>query len=236
MWVQIFKIASQITHPVTAAVVGLVLVGFLFLKVATAKKWRNHPWLLGSLTVVILVFGLAPIVASTYLQWRGVYRVRVIVLGLDRLPIDDAHVTSSIGGEPKRVEGGWEFDIPPQTRPSDGVVMFFASMNSAFLDGSSKLILGHDYYPTITIQMASDTTAILRGVVLDMRHRPVPGATVSIAGYAEIVTTDQMGNFQLAAHAAEGQVVRVQAQKGQMQASMSVPAGRTSVELVVKPR
>jgi hypothetical protein len=46
--------------------------------------------------------------------------------------------------------------------------------------------------------------------------------------------TDKMGNFALPAHAAEGQIVQVRAQKDQLVASMSVPAGRLPVELVVK--
>ena len=42
----------------------------------------------------------------------ALYRVRVTVLNPQQQPINDAKVTSSMGGEPKKVEGGWQFDIP----------------------------------------------------------------------------------------------------------------------------
>jgi hypothetical protein len=42
-----------------------------------------------------------------------------------------------------------------------------------------------------------------------------------------------MGNFVLPAHAADGQVVQVRAQKDQLVGTLSVPAGKT-VELVIK--
>jgi hypothetical protein len=48
--------------------------------------------------------------------------------------------------------------------------------------------------------------------------------------------TDNMGNFALPAHAAEGQIVEVRAQKDRLLGTMSVPAGRVPVELVVKGR
>jgi len=43
-----------------------------------------------------------------------------------------------------------------------------------------------------------------------------------------------MGNFVLPAHAADGQVVRLRAQKGQSTADISAPAGDTPVELMLK--
>lgn len=224
------EIASHITHPVTIAAFALVFAASAFGVALRAKK-PQFAWILA---VAILILGLAPLAASTFLESRGIYRVRVVVLGPDKSPIEDAHVSSSTSGEPKKVESGWEFDIPPQTRPADGKVVLFASVKNAFLAGSSTLVLAQDYYPTITIQLTTDTSAMLRGVVVDEHRRSIAGATVSIVGYTDVATTDDMGNFVLPAHAAEGQIVQVRAQKGQLLASMSVPAGRVPVELVLK--
>jgi hypothetical protein len=41
-----------------------------------------------------------------------VIKLRVTVLGPDSVPVEDSKVWLSIGGEAKKVTGGWEFDIP----------------------------------------------------------------------------------------------------------------------------
>jgi len=227
---QALKIASQITHPVTVVAFALVFAATTFGLALRAKKPRIA-WILAT---GIILLGFAPLAASTFLQARGVYRIRITILGLDKSPVEDAQVSSSIGGEPKRVQGGWEFDIPPQTRPADGKVVLFASEKSAFLTGSSTVVLAQDYYPTISIQLASDTSAMIRGIVVDEQHRSVVGATVSVPGYQDVAVTDKMGNFALPAHVADGQIVQVRAQKNQLVGSMFVPAGRLPVELIVK--
>jgi hypothetical protein len=227
---QALKIASHITHPVTVAAFALVFASSAFALALRAKKPRIA-WILAA---GIIILGLAPLVASTFLQSQGLYRVRVVVLGTDKLPDNDAQVISSNGGEPKKVEGGWEFDIPPQSRPADGKLKLFASEKNAFLAGSSTLVLDKDYFPTVEIRLDLDTSAIVRGDVIDERRRSVAGASVSIPGYSDVATTDAMGNFVLPAHAADGQVVRLRAQKGQLAADVSVPAGNAPVELMLK--
>jgi hypothetical protein len=230
MYEQALKIASHVTHPVTTATFALVFAASAFALALRAKKPRIS-WVLAA---GIIILGLAPLAASTFLQSRGVYRVRVVVLGADKSPVDDAHVVSSSGGEPKKVEGGWEFDIAPQTRPADGELKLFASEKNAFLAGSSKLVLDKDYFPTAEIQLDRDTSASVRGNVLDEHRRSVVGARVSIPGYPDVAVTDEMGNFVLPAHAADGQIVRVRAQRDQSTADVSVPAGNAPVELILK--
>jgi sugar lactone lactonase YvrE len=107
-------------------------------------------------------------------------------------------------------------------------------VKSAFLAGRSMLVLDKDYFPTVEIQLDRDTSAVVRGVVIDIHHRSVAGARVSIAGYPDSAETDAMGNFLLPAHAAEGQMVHLRAQKGRLTADVSVPAGNQPAELVVK--
>lgn len=230
MWERALEIASHVTHPVTVAVFTLTLVAYLF---SRAMK-KQHSRLTWFLAIAIMLLGLAPLLSSTYLQSRGLYRVRVFVLGTDKQPVDDARVTSSNGGEPKKIERGWEFDIPPQSRPADGKLKLFASAKSAFLAGNSTVVLDKDYFPTVEIQLDRDTSAIVRGVVIDKRRRSVAGASVSVPGYPDIAVTDQMGNFHLPAHAADGQIVHLRAQKDKLIADVSVPAGNQPVELMVK--
>jgi predicted ribosome-associated RNA-binding protein Tma20 len=124
-------------------------------------------------------------------------------------------------------------DIPPQSRPADGKLKLFASEKNAFLVGNSTLVLDKDYFPAVEIQLEHDTSAVVRGVVLDDHNRSAAGAHVSIPGYPQVAVTDEMGNFVLPAHAADGQIVQVRAQKDQQVGTLSVPAG-TPVELVVR--
>ncbi len=230
MWDKALEIASHITHPVTVAALAAVLAAYLF-SIAIKKRQSRNTWLLAA---VVLILGLAPLLSSTYLQSRGLYRVRVVVLGTDKLPDNDAQVISSNGGEPKKIQGGWEFDIPPQSRPADGKLKLFASEKNAFLAGSSTLVLGKDYFPTVEIQLDRDTSATVRGDVIDEHRRSVPGAHVSIPGYPDVATTDEMGNFVLPAHAADGQMVHLRAQKDKSTADMSAAAGNTPVELILR--
>lgn len=224
------ELASHITHPVTVAAFATTL-GVITLGLALRAK---KPRIACVLAVGIIALGLAPLAASTFLQLRGVYRVRVVVLGTDKSPTDEAHVISSNGGEPKKLDGGWELDIPPQTRPADGKVKLFATVKNAFLAGNSTVVLDKDYFPTVEIQLGRDTSASIRGNVIDRLRRSVADAHVSIPGYADIAVTDKMGNFVLPAHAADGQIVQVRAEKGQSTADISAPAGATPVVLVLK--
>jgi len=169
MWDKALEIASRVNHPISLAAVTCVLVAIGLFRVTRARKSGG---LLAAIALLILgSLGLAPLLTSTYVQARGIYHVRAIVLGADKVPVENAHLTSSGGGEPKKVEGGWEFDIPPQSRPADGIVVIYAAVSSAFLTGNSAVKLGKDYYPTTTIQLSADTSAIVRGTAVDQRHR-----------------------------------------------------------------
>jgi hypothetical protein len=96
-------------------------------------------------------------------------------------------------------------------------------------------VLADDYYPAATIQLRPLPAVIFRGIVKDEFGRSVAGAHVSISRYQDIATTNEMGNFELPAHAAEGQMVSVHAEKGDLVTDLSVPAG-TSAELVLRKR
>jgi hypothetical protein len=228
---QALKIASHIGHPVTVAAFALVIAASVFALALRAR--RPRPMLAWIVAAGIIVLGVAPFAASAFLQSRGVYHVQVVVVGPGQSPVEIAQVKSSNGGELKMVEGGWELDIPPQTRPVDGKVTLFASVKDEFQKGRSTLVLAQDYYPTATIQLVADTSAMVRGVVVDEDLRAVAGATVSIAGYSDVAVTDQKGNFVLPAHAGKGQMVEVRAQKDQLTGRLlSAPAGKV-VEVII---
>ena len=130
------------------------------------------------------------------------------------------------------VGSGWELDIPPQARPADGKLTLSAAAKDEFLKGTSTLVLAQDYYPTVTIQLAAETSAKVSGVVVDENLGAIAGATVSIDDYPEVAVTDQKGNFVLPAHAGKGQMIEVHAQKGQLTGRLSAQAGK-AVEVII---
>jgi hypothetical protein len=221
------KIAGHIAHPVTVIGCAFVIAAFIF-GLAFRKKKPALAWLVAP---AIIVLGSAPFAASSFLRSRGVYHVQVVVVRPDQSAADIAQIKSSTG-ELKMVAGGWKLDIPPQTRPADGKITLSASVKDEFLNGRSTVVLDHDYYPTATIQLVADTSAIVRGVVVDEDLGAIAGATVSINGHSDRAMTDPKGNFVLPAHAGKGQVVEVRAQKDRLTGRLSAPAGKV-IEIII---
>jgi hypothetical protein len=166
------------------------------------------------------------------LHSRGVYHVQVVLLRPDQTLADIAQVKSSNGGDVKMVAGGWELDVPQQARPADGKVTLTAAVKDEFLNGQSTIILGEDYYPNVTMQLVADTSARIRGVVVDEDLRAIAGATVSIGGSSDVAVSDAKGNFVLPAHAGKGQMVEVSARKGALTRTLSAPAGKV-IEVIL---
>jgi hypothetical protein len=215
------ELATHITHPATVAAFTVVVAFVAFGLALHAKKTRVA-WVLA---ITILMLGVAPLVAWTYLQSRGIYRIRIVVLALDNLPFSDVEVTSSVGGEIKKANDTWELDIPPQTRPADGRVTVSASARNAFLAGSTSIVLGENYYLAYPIHLQPLPAVVVRGVVLDAYSRPVSGARVAVEGFQEVAVTNELGNFEIPAHAARQQMLTLIAKKGELTARQPFPAG-----------
>ena len=204
-----------------------MFAAFAFGLAVQARKLR----LAYILAVAIVVLGLAPLVSSMFLQNKGVYRIRVVVLGPDSQPVSAAEVSTSTGAEIKKANGNWEVDVSPQTRPADGKVTVFASVKDSFLAGDATVTLSDEYYQSLTIRLAPLPDATIRGIVTDSVGRSAAGAKVSVPGYRDVAVTDQNGNFALPAHAPNGKMTRVHAEKGGLVADLSCPAGNGQVEL-----
>lgn len=166
----------------------------------------------------------------------GIYRARVTVLDPQNVPVEDAKVWSSVGGEPKKVSGGWQFDIPSMSKPQGGQLSIFAIRESDSLTGQANLMLGNDYNPVVTIKLKLDDSARVRGQVVDEKNRAIEGARVFVVGYqTDIVITKEGGNFELPAHTAIGQMVTLHAEKSGYQAvRQEHPAGNHPATLVME--
>lgn len=161
--------------------------------------------------VLVLVWWLSP---WSPVESAGVIRLRALVLSPTGSPVEDAKVWTSLGGEPKQVAGGWEFDILISKVPADGKVTVHASKEEAFLSGLSEVRLGKDLAATATVRLVASQTATVQGIVLDESGNAVEGVRVSVIGHeGETATTGAGGQFVLPAHAADGQQVQLHAEK-----------------------
>jgi hypothetical protein len=204
--------------------------------------------------LAIVLLGLVPIVGSLYVQLNkdrldaerekskreiaSVYRVRVTVLDPDKTPVDDAKVWSSMGGEPKKVGGGWQFDIPAVSKPVDGRLTVYARVENTALIGQTTFQLTSDFSPNSMIILSRNESAIVRGIVLDGVGRAIEGVRVTVVGYgAEGTMTKADGGFVLPAHVANGQTVRLHAEKpGYTTINQDQPTGGIPATLILSPR
>jgi hypothetical protein len=207
---KLFELATKISTAWSLAAFAIAALIWFAVKMKKGKV-PAVAWLI---VVAIVIVALTPVVAPLYLNAYGIYRVRVVVLDERQMPTNDAKVTSSVGGEPKKVEGGWEFDIPAKTKPTDGKMQVYAAIPNDFLTGSQELELKDDYNPAIKIPLSKDTSAKIMGIVVDDANSPLEGARVGVVGFKnETLVTQQGGNFSLPAHKASGQQVQLSASK-----------------------
>src|SRR5258708_5535328 len=108
---KVFDAAAKVSTGWSLAAFAIAGIVFIFFR--KRGKLPRGAWIA---IFAICILGIAPI----YLHYRAVYRVRVIVLNPQHFPVEDARLVCSLGGEPKKVVGGWEFDIPIGTTPGDG--------------------------------------------------------------------------------------------------------------------
>ena len=227
----VWDVVPKVTSSWSLAAFALAVVLLLVLK---QRRGQIPPiaWLIIPLLVAI------PIGASVYKNWLiakpSIYRLRVTVIDSQSIPLEDAKVWSSFGGELKKVAGGWQVDIPEAGKPRDGKLTIFATKENAFLKGQMVVMLDSDYNPAITIQLQRDDSAKVRGQVVDGKNRAVIGARVFVIGYeAESVLTQEGGNFELPAHKAIGQQALLHAEKGGLAGKLWHPAGDDSAIIVL---
>jgi hypothetical protein len=239
---EVFKIALQISTPI--ALTAFTLACALWVVDRASKKRRisdkMHVLLLFAMRGFFSV-GLLATAGHFYLKHseavlNSVYRVRVTVIGTEHTPVENATVWSSIGGEPKKVNGGWEFDIPNGNKPLEGEIIIYAKIENTSLQGKANLRLETDRNPSIVVLVRPDESAMVRGTVEDQAGHALRGVDVSIVGYGdERVTTSANGSFVLRAHVADGQTVRLHAETSDYQPlDQDHPAGNAPAILVLR--
>jgi hypothetical protein len=221
---KIFEIASHITDPVTATVFAATFFGIALVMVI---RWKNQRIVI-LVAVCLFLVGLAPLAAVTFLSSKGVYHVRLVVIAPNNQLISDAEIKTSVGGEIKRTESGWEIDIPPQTKPADGEVRIYANVPSSFLKGQATAKLDRYYFQSIELHVSNFEFAKIHGQVLDETQHSVANADVTLPACSQSVKSDTHGLFEFDLCVPQGQMVTIRAQKGRFSTSVTVLAGDTA--------
>ena len=215
----VLKTALQVTsdNQLIAYAIALVFLGLI----AVLKKQKAPTGALALVFVLMVTAALAPTLADVYLRTQvTVLPVRVTVLDSTGRPVDDARVWSSVGGEPKRVDGGWEFDINVASLGPDRAVTIHAARDAAFERGRTTVSLDRPGQVSVELRLVRDTDARIRGMIVDEDGRAVGGARVQIPGHGgDLVVTAADGSFDLPAHAATGQQVLLHVEKDEYLAS-----------------
>jgi len=198
-----------------------------------ARRGAKFRWIIGASVVMAILPLLVVVYTYKLASQEDLYRVRVAVLGTSGVPVEDAKVWSSFGGEPKQVAGGWQFDIPDSSKPTGPNLRIFAERG--FLTGSVAVALGDDRNVTAEIQLTKPLASI-RGTVIDPSGATVAGALVSVSGYGdEAVTTQEDGSFALPAHASPGEDVRLHVEHSDfLPTDQYHPAGGTPATIVLR--
>jgi len=84
------EIARRMTLPIPVVAFSLVFAAFAFWLALRSRK-RGISWMFLAASIAIVVLGLAPSAASTYLGARAVYPVSIEVLGPDKQPVVSRH-------------------------------------------------------------------------------------------------------------------------------------------------
>jgi hypothetical protein len=226
-------------HNLAAYTVAALLAVVLFgLKMLGGSRRGLQGWTLILALVLVSLVGTSPLLASTYLNYFSLTAtVRVTVIGPNGTIVDDADVTSNIGGEVKRVSGGWEIAVPADSLPTSGEITIRAEQKSTFSHGQTTVSsAGRRKLVPATVTLKHDTSARVRGIVVDARGNAVKGARVQVVGYdSEGTVTSDGGGFDLPAQAAAGERVPLHAEKqGYKAVNENYPAGDVSARLVLR--
>jgi hypothetical protein len=159
--------------------------------------------------------GVQPLHLAARSDDATLYNVRVLVLDPSNTPTNNAHVWSTLGGEAKMVEGGWELAlVPPTTDDSERELKIFGQSDDPPSRGQARLMLGDNHSPSVTLQLERSGYLRVRGTVLNQQGSAVANAQVSVAGHeVEAVSTNAKGRFELPTHEEEGTSIQLHVER-----------------------
>lgn len=226
------SVVSEIKTPLALAAFAIAAL----LAVIQTRRGRGRDAMTLTVIGAIVLLGLVPLVTDSIVRVEangGIYRVRVVARGPNRAPLEGARISTDALNEPKSTEhGATELAIPRGSLPKDGAVTIYASADG--MKGATRLVLGEDLNPTVTIDLAPDRSASISGVVVDGDGNSLSDVVVS-AGPGVSTRTDENGAFSVPGLGAEGAQIRLRFEhKGFKPADDFYAAGDAQVSVVLR--
>ncbi len=159
---------------------------------------------------------------------NDVYRIRVTVLDLEDRLIENTTLRSSLGGEKKKVDNGWQIDIPKANVPKHRKLKIYATKSGMNLHGKAELELSNDYNPTAIIKLKQDSVKFIEGIVKNDKGEPIDSVVVNAEDYYNAIdTTASDGHFSVSVSTLFGESVFIRATKEDEYESTKIwhPAG-----------
>lgn len=208
--------------------------------------FRQFKWKLPSVPLIwrgpilvifmLLASGLTFFALDRWAPAPDVVVVRITVLGPNKMPVDNSEIRSSVGGESKKVDGGWELEVAESKLPNDRRITIYAKQEQNRLKGQHEITL-RSRINIDSIQLERETSVSVRGNVYNENKAPVEGAIVSIVGVAGSTKTDSQGFFMLSTDNDEGEEVRLKVTKeGYEPLEQYHLTGNSSSYIVIKNR
>src|SRR5260370_33754432 len=152
----IVQAAAKVTTPITllAFIVAAIVVVYYVWSKAKGRDPR-FPRLTVVSFIVLALIGASFSLANRYIggQQTAVYRIRALLVTPEGIPVDDAKLWSTVGGESKRVPGGYEIDVPKASIPADRKVTLLAEHEASFLAGKTEILLASDLNPVVLLRL-----------------------------------------------------------------------------------
>lgn len=216
-WGSILRGVAGIKTPISLVALTIVALVIL-LKTAGRAPSRSLSRLLNKGLVAVVIVGLVPFVASWYIDYqnvqrKGIYRVRVTVLSPSGVPAENVRVWSTLDAVPKKVDGGWELDVPSGANTAIGALEIYSRDNDTGALGKAAVTLKDSDNLEVTIPL-KPPSATIRGTVKDDQGRTLGSVRIMVVGYSsEAILTDDSGGFALESHVADGDQVKLHFEK-----------------------
>lgn len=148
----VFDAAAKVTSSWALGAFGIAATVSILLGTSKKKKSAGSQFPIAAVVVIITAI-IVPVAGAVIMASfpDTPYRVTVTVEDKAGSVVSDPHVTSSIGGQQSRTEGGVLVEIPPTNIPADGEVTFWAEKGDGRGKTQAKFGRGRSIAVTVTL-------------------------------------------------------------------------------------
>lgn len=148
----IFDAAAKVTSSWALGAFGIAAAVAILLGNSKKKKSAGSQFPIAAVVVIVTAI-IVPVAGAVIVASfpDTPFRVTVTVEDKAGSVVSDPHVTSSVGGQQSRTEGGVLVEIPPTNIPADHQVIFWADKGNSRGKTTAKFERGRSVAVTVTL-------------------------------------------------------------------------------------